>query len=116
MVQHTITGIIGPHGVAVSKSGDVVVSEYWNHCISVYSREGKKIRSFGPKPGQFKYPRGVAITSDNHILIADGYNHRIQMFTMEGKLVKSVGNKGQEPLQFNYPSGIAVYPSGSVDF
>ena len=117
VVQHTITGIKKPYGVAVSKSGEIVVSEYWNHCISVYSREGKKIRSFGSKgssTGQFQYPNGVAITSDNHILVADEINDRIQMFTNEGRFVKSIGQKGQDPLQFNHPSGIAVHASGRV--
>ena len=33
---------------------------------------------------------------------------------MEGRFMKSVGWKGHEPLQFNQPSGIAVYPSGRV--
>ena len=36
------------------------------------------------------------------------------MFTLEGKFVKSVGQEGDESLQFNYPSGIAVHPSGRV--
>ena len=117
VVQGTIYGVSDPYGVAVSNSGEVVVSEYWDHCISVYSREGKHIRSFGSRgsnKGQFDYPRGVAITSDNHILIADAYNHRIQMFTMEGRFVKSVGQKGNRQLQFNNPSGTAVHPSGKV--
>ena len=117
VVQHSITGVNRPYGVAVSKSGEVVVSEYHSHCISVYSRTGEKIRSFGFKgssTGQFQHPRSVAITSDNYIFIADTNNHRIQMFTMEGRFVKSVGLKGLEPLQFKYPSGIAVHPSGRV--
>ena len=113
----TIIGLNRPWGVAVSKSGEVVVSEHHSHCISVYSREGKKIRLFGSKgssAGQFQYPRGVAITSDNHILIADTTNNRIQMFTMDGWFLTSVGQEGQEPLQFRHPSGIAVHPSGRV--
>ena len=117
VVQGTIHGIKYPYGVAVSNSGEVVVSEYWNHRISVYSRERKHIRSFGSKgsnKGQFYYPHGVAITSDNYILIADEYNYRIQMFTMEGRFVKSVGQKGKRQLQFDQPSGIAVHPSGRV--
>ena len=117
VVQGTIRGVSGPYDVTVSNSAEVVVSEYWNHCISVYSREGRHIRSFGSigyNKEQFQFPRGVAITSDNHILIADEYNHRIQMFTMEGRFVKSVGQKGERQLQFNYPSGIAVHPSGRV--
>ena len=117
VVQHTIPTVQRPWGVAVSKSGNVVVSEYNRCCISVYSLKGKKIRLFGSEgssAGQFQYPRSVAITSDNHILVADGSNDRIQMFTMEGRFEKSVGQKGQEPLQFKYPSGIAVHPSGRV--
>ena len=118
VVQGTIRdGVNDPYGVAVGNSGEVVVSEYWNHCTSVYSREGEYIRSFGSlgsNEGQFRYPQGVAITSDNHILIADQHNHRIQMFTMEGRFVKSVGQNGKRQLQFDHPSGIAVHPSGRV--
>ena len=117
VVQGTIHGVSGPYGVAVTNSGEVVVSEYWNHRISVYSREGKLIRSFGSigsNERQFRCPRGVAITSENHILIADEQNHRIQMFTMEGRFVKSVGHKGKGQLQFYHPSGIAVHPSFRV--
>ena len=48
---------------------EVVVSEYDGNCISVFSREGKKVRKFGSKgssKGQFNYPHGVAITTDNY--------------------------------------------------
>ena len=117
VVQDTIRGVSGPYGVAVSNSGEVVVTEKFHHRISVYNRQGKHIRSFGSQgsnDGQLQHPRGVAITSDNHILIADRDNHRIQMFTMEGRFVKSVGQIGKGQLQFNQPSGIAVHPSGRV--
>ena len=117
VVQGTIHGVRDPYGVAVSNSGEVVMSEFYSHRISVYSREGKHIRSFGitgSNKGQFQHPHGVAITSDNHILIADEYNHRIQMFTMEGMFVKSVGQKGKRQLQLYNPSGIAVHPSDKV--
>ena len=117
VVQGIIRGVNGPYGVAVSNSGEMVVSEYYDHRISVYSREGKHIRSFGsagPNEGQFQYPHGVAITSDNHIIIVDKHNHRIQMFTKEGAFVKSVGQEGRGQLQFKNPSGIAVHPSGRV--
>ena len=114
---NTITGVRYPSGVAVSESGEVVVSEHIDHCISVFSREGKKIRKFGSKgtsKGQFNSPYGPAITTDNYILVADSYNNRIQMFTMEGEFVRSVGEKGTGPLQFTYPTSITVHPSGLV--
>ena len=120
VVHGTIHGLNRPWGMAVSNNGEVVVSDNLNHNISVYSREGKHIRSFGSKgskEGQFQYPRGVAITSDNqHILIADKKNYRIQMFTKEGMFVKSVGREGKQQLQFDSPSGIAVHPSDGKVF
>ena len=66
VVKHTISGLDSQRGVTVSNSGEVVVSDNFGHCISVYSREGKKIRSFGSEgssTGQFQYLRGVAIIS-----------------------------------------------------
>ena len=118
MVQGTIRGVLKPYGVAVSNNGDVVVSERYAHRISVYSRKGKHIRSFGSEgsnsKGQIQFPHGLAITSDNHILIVDEHNHRIHMYTMEGRFVKSVGQNGKGQLQFNYPKGITVHPSGHV--
>ena len=112
----TITGLNGPWGVAVSKSGDIVVSEYSNDQISVL-RKGSTITKFGCSGsgmGQFDGPQGVAITNDDHVLVADRYNHRIQMFTMEGEFVRSAGEEGNGPLQFHLPSGIAVGSSGLV--
>ena len=116
--QHMITTVGGPYGVAVSTSGDIVVSkDEVGDCISVYSREGEKLRSFGPKGskiGQFECASGAAVTSDNHILVADAGKHRIQMFNLEGRSITSVGQEGNGPLQFDYPLGIAVHSSGRV--
>ena len=111
VVQGAICGVRYPYDVAVSFSGEVVVSEYYDNHISVYSIEGKHIRSFGSN----QLPFGVAITPDHTcILISDACNHRIQMFTMEGWLVKSVGEMGECKLEFDHPSGIAVDPTGRV--
>ena len=114
---NTITQVHTPWGVAVSESGEVVVGENVHDCISIFDREGKKIRTFGSygsNNGKFNSPCGVSITSDNHILVVDKKNHRIQMFSMEGEFEKSVGEFGTKPLQFHYPAGIAVHPSGLV--
>ena len=57
MPINIITGVSYPWGVAVSESGEVVVSE--RYCISVFRREGKKIRKFGSNgsnKGQFHHP------------------------------------------------------------
>ena len=110
VVQRTITGVNEPCAVAVSKSGEVVVSEFPNRC-SVYNREGKMLRSFTLSSAVITC---VAVTSDNLVLISDRYDHQIKVLTLEGKFCTSVGQKGNGPLQFNYPSSIAVHPSGRV--
>ena len=53
-------------------------------------------------------PKGVAISSKGSILVADSNNHRIQEFTLDGDLISCVGTKGDGPLQFYHPCGIAV--------
>ena len=114
----TITKLNSPQGVAVSKSGDVVVSE-GNDCITLLNRHGIKKRTFGSTGSdkeQFQSPMGIAFTHDNRLLVVDCGNHRVQMFTLEGKFTKSVGQKGNGRLQFSYPQGIAVHHSSSKVF
>ena len=107
----TISGLIGPSGVAVTDDGLLIVSERDCHCITILDKEGKKIRSFGSEGaerGQLKNPEGVALSSKGTILVADSSNHRIQEFTMDGKCISCVGTEGNGPLQFESPKGIAV--------
>ena len=107
----TISGLRGPSGVAVTDDGLVIVSERDAHCITIFDKHGKKIRSFGSegtRRGQLVHPKGVAISSKGTILVADTNNHRIHEFTMEGECISYVGSQGSGPLQFDYPRGIAV--------
>ena len=112
----TIAGINFSWGVAIDKSGLIIIAEYYEHRISIYS-SGKRIRSFGQEgsaPGQFKFPHGVAVDRAGNILAVDSKNHRIQYFTANGKFITSVGTKGDKPLQFSSPVGIGVSPSEKV--
>ena len=106
----TIGGVNHPWGVAINQKGEVVVTEFGGHCVSVFSPSGEKIRSFGTQgsgPGLFNSPRSVAIGSEGDILVTDERNHRIQKFTSEGQYSASVGTEGSGHLQFSYPNGIA---------
>ena len=108
-----VAGINEPWGVAVDKE-QLIVAEHVSHCITVYDKEGKKVRSFGSygtKEGQFIRPRGVAVINDGHILVTD--EHRLQKLTPEGRCVMSVGSseRGSGPLQFHIPIGISVHPT-----
>ena len=107
----TITGLKRPSGVAVTDDGLVIVSERNAHCITIFNREGKMIKSIGARGngrGLLQYPQGVAVTSKGTILVSDTYNYRIQQFTIEGVLISCTGSGGNGPLQFNCPAGLAI--------
>ena len=107
----TISGLKKPSGIAVTRSGQIVVCERDGHCISIFCKDGTKIKSFasfGKKRGQLWFPEGIAISSMGNLLIVDASNHRIQEFTIDGECISCIGSQGNDPLQFNFPKGIAV--------
>ena len=107
----TINGVRRPYGVAVNLRGEILVTEDYGQCVSVFSPSGVKIRSFGSKGsahGKFWRPRGVTVDSEGNILVVDGWNHRIQKLTADGHFLTAVGTKGNGPLQFNFPHFIAL--------
>uniref|UniRef100_A0A1X7TY67 RING-type domain-containing protein n=1 Tax=Amphimedon queenslandica TaxID=400682 RepID=A0A1X7TY67_AMPQE len=109
---HTISDVSHPFGVAVSNDGVIIVTESYNNSLTLLDGEGRKLNTFGVNEGtgsvKFSRPCGVAVTSDNFILVSD--NHRIQKISMGGDCVLSVGEKGNGPLQFDGPNGIAISP------
>ena len=107
----TIDRVTRPWGVAVNQRGEVLVTERYRHCVSIFSQIGKKLRSFGTQGsghGQFNGPHGIAVDSVGNILVADTLNHRIQKFTITGEFLTAVGTEGGRPLQFKRPSDITV--------
>ena len=121
----TLGGVRAPYGVTINQRGEVVVTESDEDCVSVFSPNGEKLRSFGTHgsgQGKFKYPCGVAVDGEGNILVADGHNHRIQKFAAEGQFLAAVGTEGSGPLQFRCPTDIAfntsnnkVYVAGNLN-
>ena len=112
----TLGEVREPRGVSINQSGEVVVTEWDGHCVSVFSPSGEKLRSFGTHgsgQGQFDSPLGVAVDSEGNILVADYHNHRIQKFTAEVQFLAAVGTYGSGPLQFSYPTYIAFNTSNN---
>ena len=108
----SIENLQRPWGIAANSMGHIIVAEHGGDCVSVFTPEGQKIRSFGSKGsahGQFNEPRGVAVDRDDNIIVTEcGGNHRIQKFTTEGKFLMTVGTSGSGPLQFSYPFGVGI--------
>ena len=115
----TIRGLRDPWGVAVNERGQIIVAEFSGDCISIFSANGDKVRSFGSHgsaPGQLCWPEGVAITATGDILVCDYRNNRIQLFSPEGRSLKCIGTRDNGPLQFQNPKGIAIHPHSNKIF
>ena len=107
----TISEVNAPWGVAINQRGEVVVAEWKGHCVSVFSSNGEKLRSFGSHgtgEGQFECPAGVVVDNDGNIIVADGTVDRILKFSADGQFLAAVGTPGSGRLQFSQPRGIAV--------
>ena len=105
----TIDGVEKPEGVAINSRGEVIVTSYYGHCVTVFSPSGEKLQSFGAygaSQRQFDHPSAVAVDYEDNILVVDTDNNRIQKFTSQGRFITAVGTRGNGPLQFNYPRGI----------
>jgi tripartite motif-containing protein 2/3/tripartite motif-containing protein 71 len=106
----TISGLKVPTGVVLNQKGEIIIAESSGHCVSIFDpATGEKIRSLGLKGSQFNAPRGVTVDGDGNILVVDN-NHCIQMFSPDGNFIASVGKKGNSPLKFYQPVGVAVHP------
>ena len=104
-----IGNVNGPRRLTTNGEGHIIVVENGAHCVSVFTPEGMKIRSFGSKGsanGQVNYPVGVAVDNADNIYVVDNNNHRIQKFTSTGDFTAAVGTQGRNPLQFDNPLGI----------
>ena len=105
----TLRGVKEPWGVAINQRGEVIVTDYGGHCVSVFSPSGEKLRTFGTcgsGQGQLQYPRGVTVDGEWNILVADSGNYRIQKFTPEGQFLTAVRAGGKGLLELDYPSYI----------
>ncbi|XP_076330070.1 uncharacterized protein LOC143235751 [Tachypleus tridentatus] len=108
--QHSI--FHQPTGIDVTPDGQrMVVSDFGNHRIHVFSFDGDLLVTFGQKGtqrGQFIHPECVAVDNKGFIFVGDSGNGRVQICLPDGRFIRSFGSKGCHSGQFSWISGIAV--------
>ena len=57
-----------------------------NHCIQVFTAEGKFLRMFGRRGEGRGMPFGVAIDSSDRVYVSDYLDDLVSVFTLEGQL------------------------------
>lgn len=103
--------------VAVNSKGYIICTDSVNHCVYIFSKEGKVLKTLGKlgeKPGELNFPSAVAVDPDDNIIVVDTKNHRIQIFAPNGKFVKSFGEEGSLKGQLRSPRGVATDAQGNI--
>ena len=100
------------------QSGDyLIVSDYGDHSVKVFTREGEYRYSFGTRGtgnGQFNTPCFSSLTKSGHVLVCDQCNHRVQVFELNGKFVGKFGKEGRNLGEFRNPSSVALLSNGKI--
>jgi len=120
-----------PEGVVVTAAGDLLVADTDNNRIRKISPAGVVTTVAGSGESAFAdgtgaaasffFPYNVALDAAGVAYVSDESNHRVRKMTPAG-VVSTLAGSGAEghadgvgaAAVFNYPSGIAVDPSGNV--
>lgn len=108
-----------PTGIAYSSRGRFYVADGGNNRISVYSRDGIFLFSFGGNDatGKLSRPSHVAVDTDENVYVLDNTpNGRVSVYSHSGKLLKRINPKDLK-LDIRKPprlAAIAVSHGGEV--
>ena len=105
-----VTGLNEPYGIAVSSHGEMVVTEWGGHQVSVFDIRGQRVRTFashGDRPEQMTKPKGIAVDDVDNIYVSS--KHKLQKFTGSGELIKCVGRGGSKEGEFGDPRGVTIH-------
>ena len=108
--MRVVTDLNYPYGIAYNSRGEMIVSEWNGHRVSIFDIRGQKIRTFGSNgdsPDQMKYPQGTAVNDMDNIYVSSW--HKLQKFTSSGELIKCVGGRGGKEGEFDDPRGVTLY-------
>ncbi|NWR59872.1 TRIM3 protein, partial [Bucorvus abyssinicus] len=95
-----------PTGVTVDTNGDIIIADYDNRWVSIFSPEGKFKTKIGA--GRLMGPKGVAVDRNGHIIVVDNKACCVFIFQASGKLVTKFGSRGTAERQFAGPHFVAV--------
>jgi hypothetical protein len=117
-----------PTGIAISKNGNVYVSDEWENKIAWLPPDriipfpdrdfsGERLGDWGERgsqPGQIDGPSGIVFDENDDLYVVDGRNDRVQKFTKDGEFLRGWGSTGSGYGQFNRHWGITIDHEGFV--
>jgi DNA-binding beta-propeller fold protein YncE len=99
-----------PIDVAVSPSGEVFVTDFYNRRVQRFSPEGEFLGAFPTADS----PSGLAVGHEGLVYVAEFEEGRIAVYTAAGERIRRWGSTGSGDGQFQQPGGIVISPEGRV--
>ncbi|KAL7982021.1 hypothetical protein Chor_001078 [Crotalus horridus] len=101
-----------PTGVAVHPCGDIIIADYDNKWVSIFSSDGKFKAKIGS--GKLMGPKGVSVDRNGHIIVVDNKACCVFIFQPNGKIVTRFGSRGNGDKQFAGPHFAAVNHNNEI--
>lgn len=105
-----------PYGMATSRTGDVYVTDAFNHRVQKFTSSGAFVLAWGSNgtgDGQFQGPLGIAVSPSGDVYVSES-GDRVQKFDANGNFLLKWGSTGSGSGQFSLPRGVAVDGCGNV--
>jgi DNA-binding beta-propeller fold protein YncE len=105
--------LASPVGVALDpERGWVFVADSIHNQIFVYDTKGDYVGRFGE--GLTRVSGLAWDRKHKRLLATDTANHRVVVYDADGRQTGTFGERGDEAGQFNFPTGIALAPDGTI--
>jgi len=103
-----------PLGIAAASDGRLFVTDVAADRVFVY-QNGRYSNALG-ESGEFESPSGLCIDETRGLLyVVDSRKHVISVYSLtQNKLIRTIGSRGEEEGKFNFPTNIAVDPTGNI--
>ncbi|MBT3205390.1 MAG: 6-bladed beta-propeller [Gammaproteobacteria bacterium] len=103
-------------GITSDTQGNVYVSDTYDKRIVVFDKDGNYLNAFGGKD-VLVIPSGLAFNdTTQQLFVADAKKNQILVFDNQGKIQFTIGEKGNEPGKFNFPTNISLNKENSLLF
>ncbi|MEE3284776.1 MAG: hypothetical protein VX311_09360 [Planctomycetota bacterium] len=100
-----------PEGICVLSNGQIAVADTHYHRVVVFESSGTVVRMVGQegqKDGDFYWPVAVVEDDQGNLFVSEyGGANRVQKFTKDWHHLLTFGNIGDQPGEFQRPSGMA---------
>ena len=98
---------IAPAGITLGAASDIYVADAELGYVARLDHDGKSLGVIGR--GELKRPIGLAFDrATQQLFVADVHAHDIKVFNADGQLLRTLGNRGEEPGEFNFPTFLAL--------